>query len=414
LANVHTSDAFTALEIVPEATHGTDPGTGYLRVPFRGRVAGFSRDEVEQSREIKPFGGTPAADYGTGHTEVEFTTYAYYNAPWWHNLMCNVMGGMEHVVTGRGADGSSSATTNTHNYIPQSYACRTAGSVGGMSVGITARLWNMGPNNTDGAIEVVTGIRFRELELVWERNGWLLCRWRGIGFKPVRLDGDGLTPAALATTHYKVTPQDILRNAGGGSLPSFFQVGGTSFDFDSFSIRISTDIQEPQRFATDPDGVYNFGIRGNRRVTGTIEGRLYQTALDSGKPLRDFLDAVKDRSIRIRAASTGFGLFTGPGLPSTSGAAPYALDIFLGKTIWTQGEAPIEGPGTIPMRCGFKAYENKYTGSALSYSVATGAADNYKGPILIQSTLDETEDTDTTFTAAARGGNQLDTTLREV
>lgn len=415
MANAHSNDPYVAFDIVPETAFGTDPGTGYLRVPFR-RHNGLAlrRKDTEISREIRPFAGVSSSDYGTAETEFEFTTYTYYNAPWYHKLLCAAMGGMEHIVLDRSVAGTAITDANTHLYAPQSYACKTAGSIGGMPPGMTMRAWKAGPNNTVGSIAKVTGARIREIEFLQEKGGWLLTRFSGVANPLTRVDATGLTPPAIVAAH-KVTPQDI-KVAAGGSPASFIQVGGAEYELDAFSIRMSTAMERPTPYANDPTGNYNPGIRGNRKVTGFLEGRVIQTSLDSGKPLRDFLDGIKDREIRMRFMSGTIGGGAGyPYLPTAFGGLhPYMFDIFLGKTIWTEGTDPIEGQGgSIPLRIGFKAYERHYTDtSTIAYTSGIGDPDSYKAPILIQLLADTTEDSDARFTASAAGGNQLDATLR--
>lgn len=412
MPNVHANDTYTALEIAPEATYGTDPGAPYKRVPFLGETLAFQRKAVEQTKEIKAFGGQASGSYGSGEISGVIRTLGYYNSPWLHLLMCHAMGGMEEYNANLMAEGTSNTGANTHNYLPQSFKCFTAGSVGGRPIGLTARAWKAGPNNTAGEIEVLTGCIVNSWEFTHRYNAYPEMAFGIVGKETTRLSAIGLTPTALVTSpvQYPIKPNGIGINSAGILCPSLFQAGAAvpAFQISEWSVKLETPVQFPDRFLNDMDGDYEPAIVGNRKVTGRIGYRMNQTSMANGKPPYEFISGTLGSKIRARYAS---GLAAGtPITPAVgdAGVFPYVFDVALGALQWTEGPSSINGAGIIEGTVNFQAYEFTY-GASAGYAHASA---NRKGPIYVSFSVDEADDSDAKFTATAAGGNDLDSTLR--
>lgn len=408
MPNVHASDTYTALEIVQEATYGTDPGSGYVRVPFLGETLAFSRKPVEQTKEIKAFGGQASGSYGSGEIAGTVRTLAYYNAPWMHKLLCHAFGGCEELNLNAIADATSITGANTHSYIPQSFKEFSAGSVGGRPIGMTLRAWKSGTSDA-GEIEVLTGCLINSWEFKHSYNAYPEMAFGFVGKKTTRLPAVGLTPATLLTTHYPVKPNGIGVNGAGVLAPSFFKAGAASpvFAVTDWSVKLETPIQFPDRFANDMDGDYEPAIVGNRKVTGTVGYRMNQTSLANGMPPYEFISGTLGSKLRVRYAS---GLAPGTAItPSIGdlGLIPYHFDISLGAVQWTEGQSPIAQAGVIVGSLAFTAYEFSYVGGT-GHAHTSG---NRKGPIYVSVAVDEADDSDAKFSTTAQGGNDLDTTL---
>lgn len=409
MPNVHASQTYTAWEIVPEATYGTDPGTGYIRVPFLGETVVPQRKTIEPSKEIRAAGAISSGSYGAASTQGVLRTIGYYNAPFIHRLMCHAFGGCEEFLSNGLVNGTTGITGgNSHAYIPQSYKCTSAGSVGGRPIGLTARAWKAGPNNSAGEIEVISGILINSWEFVHRYNAFPEMAFGMISAKkPVRLSAVGLTPQALGS-FIPIKPNGIAVGATGLVAPSFFKAGVALpvVGITEFAVKMETPMAIPDPYANDLDGDYEPAIVNSRRVTGHFNYRMNQASLDAGKPAYEYLTAVLGSQIRLRYAS---GLMTGsPITPAIgdAGVVPYLFEIAIGAVQWTEGPSSITGPGVIQGSVNFSAYQYTYQSGFMHQ---TGSR---KAPIYVAFSVDEADDLDAKFSSTATGGNDLHTTLR--
>lgn len=421
---VHGNDAYTALEIAQRAGAGADPTytAEYLRVPFAGESMAVARDQTPEVSEITRAGSVKTLSYGSGHWRGTFTTLLYYNAPWFHALLNQLMGGCEWLAVDRlpndtACPGGVNAKGNTHSYLPQSFRCVTAKSIGAITHGIAMRMTKMGPDNNPGTsgIEKILGAYVTEAVFTHQLGSWPTATWTVEGPEPTIIDGSGVTPIAAPATHYFVKSGDLSMDAAHVILPSMFKGWGTSVDsyIDQYSLRIVNNLRFPARSLNALDTEHNIGHVGPYEVTMDVRVKARQEDWDAvnGSPYAFFqvvgsYDPAMPFSLRYISAPEG-ATHNPPQTPMVDEAedVPYALEFTLPRPLLVAASAPVESGGALQITYSMRGRNDLWGLDAAPNS-------NKRAPVAVQVLVANTDEpaADTKF-SVNYGGNDPDATL---
>ncbi len=408
--------AYTGLELDVKESLSEVPTGSHLRVPLVSDNMTQEVAQVPESEEISALGAVETLEVGQGIWRGQFRTLIYYNAKWFHWLMCQLMGGCEIIENDELVDGVATASTITsvHAYVPQNYNAQATGSAGALTFGLNARLIKMGPTNTGSAL---WGERIDHLHVVgatfeFPESGWPTVTWEVIGQFGEFLDLDSPGPAdivAVAANEYPIKPGDIGIAPARSPLPSASLGGLTSGTRNIMSARITVrnNINYVPRWANSFDTQGDLGHDGKVSVELAFDSLLEQSELSlgtGGVVYPAWLLALFESDFyRLRAVSAPDGASHSNQTPMVDTGAPdvpYAFDFYAPNPHSRTMAAPIDGPGTLKVswtkRC--------FVGPALSAGI--GPATQWNVPCMFQFQVADSDDaTGTKFSAALEGGN---------
>lgn len=424
---VHGVDTYTKVEMIALQSAGEDPtypDARWDQIGLSGETTKEEREAVAQVSEIVPSGATTLFETGPGRWRGTFTTLVYYNARWFHRLMCQWMGGLEILEQDDLPDGSAApgapAAVNTHLYLPQSFRNTAAGSISAVPFGLAFRFWKMGVENTGGThvIEKVLNARVVECQIAQTAGDWLQATWTIEGDPPVELDGTGLTPVARTANEYFVKPGDLSRDSSHSILPSLAETGlidaaVVTPGLEGFSVRGNNGLVWPRNLATAFDTTLTPGHGSNWSVGMEVRDTLSK---DFGViPNWGYLyESGASGYFRLRYISAPEGATHSINSPLADAAedVPYAFEILIPEASFRDRNNGIPGPGRVA-----DTYQLEAHIKAIGIDAGTTAlASNYHGLVLFQfltsnAAIGSGGDGDAKYNATTEGGNEPHATL---
>lgn len=362
---VHGFDTYSAVEFAEETTWGTAATTGWIRVgPLvaPGDQLRLERDALQRAREMG-FGGEPTT-YGYGGARVvgSFSFLPSYNSTALGKLQKHALGqGTEATIPNALPNGSTPGGTPsgyaTHMQWPSGFGGVTAGWEGGISKGLTIRVWKSGPDDT-GKLQTYAGCI--PIAFLWdqgeERRPVVTVTF--IGKSLQTSNASGLTPAALQTGLVPIGVRDFMNRPTQPVCPGISKVNSAlalDWNLRSFRINIEGQIEPTKPFLNSLDAMEKPVHVGKWKVTGSAETLLEQTfGVDSGPgtryPSLEHEKSEKSSKIRLRYVSDTNAYDGG----SEANRAPYVYDFLLTNVIWRDVRHPVADFGAIRQRLEFE------------------------------------------------------------
>jgi len=416
---IHGSQTFVALEIAARISAADDPSypSAYFRVPFAGETMRLERAQLAASSEIAAVGAIKTLDYGAGRWRGQFRTLVYYNATFFHILLCQLMGGLEGRTADRLLNGvtapGATPTTSAHWYIPQSYKMDLDGSRSALTYGLALRISKMGPDTTAGTIEKILGARIVGCTIQQDADGWLTALWDVLGPEPTRLSGVGVTPIAMQSNRYFVKPLDLSKDNTHPVLASISEGGAlvNVRNLREFTLRFDNKIEFPPRYATSFDTDNNVGHVAAVEAGSNYVSLLEQESLDvsGGQVYWEFVAGATVSGIRrLRWISAPTGATHSPLTPLADAAnnVPYAFEIATNAGVVSEAQNPIESGAALTFRWAERWFRGSIGGATWAPPTV------YKVPLLIAAQVADGDDGSAKFnTPATTGGNEPHSTL---
>lgn len=418
------NDPFCSLAIVPlESYQETSIPVGdYERVPLVSDNMELEFQQIPDSPEITALGAVETLEVGNGLWRGSFRTLQYYNANWFHWMMCQLVGGCEITVPDRMPNGvllpGGTGDATTHVYIPQSFNCDDVGSESGITWGLSLRLIKGGKDNANN-----TGWRIGDCHVVgatfeWpDPPNWPTVTWEVIGIIETRLDLVSYTPPSQRAGEYQVKPGDIGIDPSHATLPSMSfagnPIGIRNIRSASLTVRNGIDfgiLPFANKFDKLPatQRVHRAGHESKFTVEGRFSSFVEQTSLDTaaGEVYAQWVNNVfTGDAVRLRAISARDGATADPPqfpLAEVGDDVPYAFDVYLPNASLRDASGPMSTPDTLPLDWTYKGFGGPIPPSN------TALTTNYDAPIVFQFMVahdDPIDGADQPYNTAARGGN---------
>lgn len=383
---VHGSDAYTALEMVIETTYGTDPGSGYKRIPLLGESTFAKREQFPKNRELGNLGAQATVDFGRGTVEGSFTVYPRYNAIWFNQLLVHAFGGSEELQSGFLPDGTSQAGSySTHCYTPQSFKETAAGSASAVPPGITFRVWKAGIGSA-GIADVWVGCVIKRM--TWEHPEGERPR---VTFDIIGQIGTqsivSTLPSAVPAGEIPIRARDLKNRTGLAKSPGILKCGAgltINPNITAFKVVLESNLEFAPGFLNSPDVIAKPGHVDGWAVSGEIQSLLQQTEFTSGYPAADFLAKLAS-ALRVRYVSD----------TDLTTSVPYAADLYVKNLVWTKGENGVTEGGAPKTTYAFDAQLATFTTGECALAA------NQKNTFLLQ-----TVGQSAAYCSAGEGGNE--------
>lgn len=420
---VHGSDAFASVYIAPRDSSSDDPAytSEYSKVPLAGSSMQVERDTAPQLEEIAATGALVTLDYGRGFWRGSFRTIVQYNAPWFHYLLCQLMGGLEGVTVDRTLNGNTpgAGTYNAHWYFPQSWKCTTANSVGAITHGMVIRAEAQGPDNSAGTIFKVGGTAggCYVVGVTFEQTAgeWLTANWEILGPEPTMLAGTGVAAHTFPANLYPVRPLDLSKDNTHPVMPSASTANfsQTTSYIDRLSVTIRNGLDYPPRMATAYDVNNNIGhVEPNITATASFEASLTQSAITT--TIDEFIASIALSSAELRrtlrwiSAKTGSTHSAETPMCDVTRDVPYALEIGTSNAKTFDAQASVESPNVLKIRWNERWFDTVAAKGGTGYPWATSY---HMAAYVAVQVADSDDATGTKFNIAAEGGNDPHSTL---
>ena len=392
MALVAGQDVYSSLEIAPLESHQEVEGYvgRYKRVPMVQDNMELKYQVAAESPEITSLGGVTTLEMTAGLWRGSFRTLIYYNALWFHRLMCQLMGGQESVFLNRMPNGVLTTTgdANTHWYIPQSFNMTAVGSENGAPYGLGIRLIKGGPTNTANDGHRIDDCHVVSATFEFPETGWPTATWEVIGKYGVTLSPGGFTPQAVEANRYVCKPGDIGRAPSHATLPSLSTAGVVTGVRNIRSARIV--VKNGLDFGILPfanaiDAHHRVGHEGKFEVDGTFTSLMQQSTLavaTAGEVYEQWTSNLfTGDQVRLRAVSAPDGATHSAQFPiaEQTDDIPYAFDIFLPNASIREANAPLSSPGTLNFDWAYKGFVGPIGTTATASTVT-----NYKAPVVFQ------------------------------
>mgnify|MGYP001576934059 CR=1 FL=1 len=435
MALAHGSDSNTYLSLAPRDSSSDDPTYtvppgDHLRIPLAGETMTLVREGAVQSEEITAAGGVQTLELTPGRWRGTFTTLIYYNATWFHYLMCQLFGGIESIRAGFMVNGEAApglpATVNTHWYIPQSFKTNTSGSISAITHGIVMRIMKMGADAgaSQEGLKVggaAGGAYIVGCVLDFPAEGWPTATWEVIGPPPTKLGPAAIDVVQPDANDYPVRPIDNSRDNAHPVLPSR-ATGGVVFvtrNWRRFSLTVRNGLDFPPRFANAWNTEQNIGHVGKFEVTAEWETFLEQGSLLASGLYTEWLAGlgIDNNSRRaMRWISAKSGDTHGPNNPvaDQTNNVPYALEIQGGRAGFESLTGAVESAGALTLRWSERWFSRSVASTAnAGWPWDDAATSTYKCPVSIAFQVSETDEPvpDGKFSVGGAGGNNPHTTL---
>lgn len=420
---VHGSDPFASVYIAPRDSASDDPAytSEYAKVPLAGSSMQVERDTAPQLEEIAATGALVTLDYGRGFWRGSFRTIVQYNAPWFHYLLCQLMGGLEGISLDRTLNGATpgAGTYNAHWYFPQSWKCSDAGSLSGITHGMVVRAEAQGPDNTGGKIFKVGGTAggCYVVGVTFEQTAgeWLTANWEILGPEPTMLAGTGVAAHTFPANLYPVRPLDLSKDNTHPVMPSESKAnfGAATCSIDRLSVSIRNGLDFPPRFANAYDTNNNIGhVEPNITATASFEASMTQAHITT--TVDEFIlsivvaSAELRRTLRWISAKTGSTHSAETPMCDVTRDVPYALEIGTNNHKAFDVQASVESPNVLKIRWNERWFD---TTTAKGGSGYPWVSSYHMGAYVAVQVADSDDATGTKFNIAAEGGNDPHSTL---
>lgn len=401
---VHGNDAFTALDFSTEANYGVyvgSPGNphGYLRIPLLGEALFVKRDQFPKNREIGNVGALPVVDQGRAVVEGTFRVYPRYNAPWFHLLLCQAMGGSEFMgAANKMLDGVTRTDSNygVHCYMPQSFKEILPGSASAIGCGMTIRVAKSGNTNA-GSREVYTGCIIKRMTFEQPEGDRPVVTFDVLG-QYNSIQGLSTVPSEPAGM-VQMRARDLKGRPGlstsNGIIQSGLKITGPplvparDINITSWKLVLESNAEFAPGFINSPDVLARPGHVDNWSITGEFSSLLQQAEFGTNHtlpeteqnwPAYDFI-AGRSGALRLRYVSD-------TDIVASGVRVPYAMDFFMKNLVYTKAENGITEGGAPKTTYAFEAQRGTFTGGAAAAetesSGETSLAGNQVGNLLIQ------------------------------
>lgn len=318
---------FVGIEIKEEATWNVDPGTwgtAAFRVPFVAEDVHFEDDVFPDSNEFAALGALTGIDKGRRIVRGSITCEPQYNNIYFWKLFAQAWGA-EDVRTSESIYEAAEIGLNTHGFTPGT----------GIPIGLTARVWKSGPNDS-GYMDVVTGIIVTRM--VWDQPEGDRCTvtFDLIAGKITTTAVSSLTMLAFESPIVKFKATDFER---AGSKVLFGGTTQTALNITGFTLTIDRNIDAGSAFLNSLTTLDKPGIIGNRSVELTINSILEQSYNAANKPWKEFSSSPQvDSKVTLGYEADTIAV----------GSIPYALRFDMPKLIWTDVRPNLSQAGEQP------------------------------------------------------------------
>ena len=289
MANVGTSQEYVGLEIVPATTFGTNPGSGWLRVPLLSQTIDPVQDLGPADDEIGlgARGTLGELDFARRFERGTVRMKAYYNLPVQQMMIASAMGGCEVFSSGKLASNSTVTVgggdySGTHHMMPQSYFQTATGSSGARPPGFAGRIWKSG-ENLDGHIATLDGMYINAMRFEQPQGDYPVFEFDYDTLKAT----PGVASGSISTVPSGLQPviwDDLSANptqADGGLI----FIGGVTVPLYSMSWSLSRGSSFQSALATNPTQLSQPRHTDAWQLTGEFVVPLESGVVPSARPL---------------------------------------------------------------------------------------------------------------------------------
>jgi len=362
MVKVRTSDKFFGMEIKEEATYGTDPAWPGASIPFIEDTLTFEDAEFAESAEFGAFGAWTGAEKGVRIVKGTIKINPRYNESWFWLLFGQGFGS-EDLVVDREIEDDVTVATGLNTHIFSNLGVVTP-------KGLSARTFLQGPTNGAGTfIKRINGLICNKW--TWEQPAGAeqpTLEMEFLGSLIAMDSGSGVTPALLTTTDVKVKGFDMDATR----TKSHLKLGAVTmadFNVSAFTIVSDRGIETPEEYLNNALSLSKPGQEVTREITVDIEGFIEQDFHAVDKPsLEHFNDTATKLAFAYESATDAIA------------GKPYTVRFDMPNMHWTKFEAPITGPGQIPLTASGRA--------------ALGDVDNFDAPFNEHNTVPPAGSTD--------------------
>jgi len=348
---VRGHDTYSGVEVVVEGTYGTDPGSGYVRIPCLGEDFQIKREFYPKDRSMGALGAQQSADFGRGWHEASLTVIPRYNAQWFSWLMTHLFGGSEQVAAAKLVDGwAEGAGYSCHSYVNKSYQTRSSGSISAVPPGLTFRIHKSGPSAA-GSMEVFTGSLVRRMTWDHPENDTPKVTFDFIG----RLSTVAAVGSLAADAGgIRIRPRDLKNRTSlthGWGIFKVGYAGAQDMDVTSFQLVIENGLEFAPSFINDPETIEKPGHVDLFKVTARIDSLLQQSEFNPSHSLAYAFGLGSTSGLRLRYVSD----------TDLAANVPYEADWYLKGAYITKAENGITTGGAPKTSYVLEAIQSAYT-----------------------------------------------------